>query len=917
MAADGFFDLDAAQWQRLRQLLDQGLELPAAARAAWLEALDDGCGGRLKPRLASMLARATDPAAAVQRSLDSGPRLAGDPHDTVPAGTLDTSPGRVGPYRLLRVLGRGGMATVWLAERTDMLQGRQVALKLPRGAWPREGLAERLAREREILATLEHPHIARLYDAGVDEQGNPWLAIEYVDGVRLDQHFHERDLGLRDRVRVMLQVCDAVAYAHARLIVHRDLKPANILIDRQGQVKLLDFGIARLLEGEAAAGAESTLAPDTAMTPTYAAPEQLRGEPLGTAVDVYAIGLLLFELLAGRRPFEPRGGGFTVDPAALDAAAPRASEVAIDPRAARALRGDLDGILAKALQPRPADRYLTVAALADDLRRHLADEPLAGLPQGRLLRWRKFVRRHRPVAAALAAAVLALVGGSGVALWQAAEARAQRDLALAAQARAEAETAAARVAERAAAAEADLASFLLSDHVSTKPGQEMVDQLGRATEMVRAQYQDQPSLRARMLVNLAMNYRWVSLHEQAGKLFDEAEPLLRRHGPPSGLAQLLCTRASALAFAGKLDEAREQVAAARALLREGGAEVAMRRGDCLLEEAWVLRLAARPMQAAELAEQAVREYASADRAVSEQTSEALNVLARARQEAGEYAAALDAARRSIAMLERIGRTATPGMRNAWGLVARALRDGGQLLQAEPAHGGHGRFDPASPDMPTPVRTDYAQTLALQGRIDEALPIFDGVIAQALREGSSSQHRFTMLYRMQALIDSGRLAQAEQARPQVEAVFTGLRRQRSARVRQLLLALAALDLATGRPQAAAARLEELAQVQAGAGPETAAVRRERTELLARLALARGDAAAARALAEDTLAQARTAAIDPQASLGVARALLLQAQVQAAAGDAVRARELAADAAAHAERAAGPANPVTRMAAARAR
>ncbi len=235
------FQLDADQWLTLRDLLDEALACEPSLREAWMNSLQ-GASAVLVPRLRGLLAQAAGPSIPRMNTL---PKV--ETADFA-AAAQEPMPERIGPYRLLRELGSGGMASVWLAERTDMLQGRQVALKLPHGAWRRAGLAERLAREREILATLNHPNIARLYDAGVAEDGQPYLALEVVEGERIDTYCKNHELDVRARLRLFLQAAQAVAHAHAKLVVHRDLKPSNILVNARGEVRLLDFGIAKLLD---------------------------------------------------------------------------------------------------------------------------------------------------------------------------------------------------------------------------------------------------------------------------------------------------------------------------------------------------------------------------------------------------------------------------------------------------------------------------------------------------------------------------------------------------------------------------------------------------------------------------------------------------------------------------------------------
>jgi len=409
--------------RRLNELVKEALALPAGEREGWLASRPAEDAGFLDA-LRDMLQRAsTGTDDFMHRPVDRSVI-----ESALPAA--DEAQGLVGPYRLVRELGEGGMATVWLAERADGAMQRQVALKLPRLGWAR-GLAERMARERDILAGLEHPHIARLYDAGVTEEGRPWLAMEFVDGQPIDRYCAARSAGVDERLALFLQVCEAVSHAHARLVVHRDLKPSNILVTNAGSVRLLDFGVAKLLEGEGRADTGLTQFHGRAFTPDYASPEQVRGEALGTASDVYSLGVVLYELLAGQRPYRlKRETASALEEAVLDAEAPPASSRALDRRQAKALRGDLDTILDKALRKRPASRYASVEAFAEDIRRHLAGEPVLAQPPSFRYRAGKFLTRHRWPVAAIGAIVLALAAGVAVALGEAREAERQRQVAL-------------------------------------------------------------------------------------------------------------------------------------------------------------------------------------------------------------------------------------------------------------------------------------------------------------------------------------------------------------------------------------------------------------------------------------------------------------------------------------------------------
>jgi tetratricopeptide (TPR) repeat protein len=341
---------------------------------------------------------------------------------------------RVGAWRVVRLLGRGGMGEVYLAERADASFDKQVALKLVQGVMT-PGAQARVEAEKQALARLEHPHIARLIDAGESERGWPYLVMEYVDGSPIDMHLADRDV---DRIlRVFLDVCDAVAYAHRQLVLHRDIKPSNILVDRAGNARLLDFGIAKLLQS--AEGAEISHTVERAYTPEYASPEQVLGQPIGVASDVYSLGALLYRLLTGVSPHAEVATDIASLVRALDAdsvVAPsrvlldEATQVAgVRRKRSRQIAGDLDTIVGAALKRQPERRYASVDAFADDIRHHLANEPIRARPDSLGYRAGKFLRRNAIAVAATIAVTLALIGGLLASLWQAHIANQQRALA--------------------------------------------------------------------------------------------------------------------------------------------------------------------------------------------------------------------------------------------------------------------------------------------------------------------------------------------------------------------------------------------------------------------------------------------------------------------------------------------------------
>jgi tetratricopeptide (TPR) repeat protein len=390
------------QWSALSALYEEADDLPAHELPGWLAQLERA-NNPLLPQLKRMLEAREH--MSTDGFLGTLPKLSADA-----AGTSDWKEGaRVGPYRLVKPLGEGGMAEVWLAERDDGAFKRQVAIKLPYPRPGRETFAIRFDRERDILATLRHPHIAGLYDAGVTKDGQAWLALEYVEGQPISLFCDERRVSVRDRVMLFRQVLLAVQHAHANLVIHRDLKPANILVTSQGEVRLLDFGIAKLLEaqGDAIEETELTRQAGRSMTPRYASPEQLTGLPLTTACDVYSLGVVFYELVSGERPYDLK----VESPAQLEhailEAEPRApsrralSDALAEVRGTtvkglrKVLAPELDAIALRCLEKKPSARYLSVDAVLADVDRWLGGEAVLARAPGAWYRFGKFAKRHR------------------------------------------------------------------------------------------------------------------------------------------------------------------------------------------------------------------------------------------------------------------------------------------------------------------------------------------------------------------------------------------------------------------------------------------------------------------------------------------------------------------------------------------
>lgn len=468
---------------------------------------------------------------------------------------------RIGAYRIVRRLGSGGMGVVYLAERADGQFEQRVALKLVRDGG--EPVVERLLNERRILARLVHPNVARLYDGGFydprgDGKGRPYFVMEFVEGRPLDRYAEEEALDVPARLRLFCNVCDAVEHAHRNLVVHGDLKPSNILVDRDGGVKLLDFGLARLLE-DSPDGAERR--PARLLTPDYASPEQIRGEPVTTASDVYSLGSVLYELLAGRRPYcfsssssaeemlRLRSEGRISPPS--KAASEEEMPSSRNP-AARHLEGDLDAIVLKALAPDPADRYASVERLADDIRRHLRFEPVSARPATIAYRTSRLVRRNRVGALAGLLVALALVVGLAGTLWQARIARQERDRAQIGEAKAQ-----------------EVAAFLIDLFKVADPSESLGNTitarelLERGAERVDDELPDQPLLQATMMDVVGQVYLSLGLRERAAPLIERALSM-RKELFPEGHPDV----ATSLDHFARVEYERGEFDAAEMLLQE-------------------------------------------------------------------------------------------------------------------------------------------------------------------------------------------------------------------------------------------------------------------------------------------------------------------------------------------------------------
>jgi eukaryotic-like serine/threonine-protein kinase len=428
----------------------------------------------------------------------------------------NVQPGQlVGRYRVLRTLGRGGMAAVYLAERADEQFRQQVAVKLIDGRLPGDTLARRFRAERQILANLNHPNIARLLDGGTTVQGVPYLVMEYVDGIRLDFYCDRKNLGTKERLRLFQQVCSAVQYAHQNLVVHRDIKPSNILVTADGTPKLLDFGIAKLLDSQRTGELDDqTRLHERLWTPGFASPEQMRGERIGTVCDVYSLGVLLYDLLTGEQPYALVGQTpeqFMQLIMAMDPSRPSQAVVKDSPEAralARALVGDLDNIVLRAMHREPERRYPSAAALAEDVQRYLDDRPVEARPDALTYRLGKFVRRNT---GSLAATVLVTISIIALVTFYTLRLAAERD-----------------VAERERAVAASVSQFMRDVFQVANPsaarGNSVTvrEVLDAAVKRIDTDLHTEPRLRTQLLVSMGQAYNGLGLWDQSRQLLERA-----------------------------------------------------------------------------------------------------------------------------------------------------------------------------------------------------------------------------------------------------------------------------------------------------------------------------------------------------------------------------------------------------------
>ncbi|MCE4557077.1 serine/threonine-protein kinase [Roseateles cellulosilyticus] len=874
---------------RLSRLMSELMELGSDARAVRLEQIRTE-----EPLLADELTGLLAQLETVRsRSFLDGTAFPGD-------ATL--SGRRFGNYTLIRPIGQGGMSTVWLAERSDGSFEGRVAVKLLNLALMVHAGTERFRREGNLLARLAHPHIAHLIDAGVETDGQPYLVLEYVAGDPIDRWCEQRHLDVASRVRLFLDVLEAVGHAHNNLVLHRDLKPSNILVTPDGQVKLLDFGVATLLEAmeSPVPPSELTRSEGRVFTPAFAAPEQILGDSVSTATDVYSLGVLLYQLLSGRHPTSGQSQTpvevlrrvIDTDPVRLSDAAAGSPEGAAPqaprPKVVEALRGDLDNIVGKALKKDAAERYPTSAAFAEDLRRYLNDEPVSAHADSFGYRAKKFLRRRRREVALGAAMAATLVIGIASTLWLAHEAMHEREIATKQRARAE------RALLR-SEADAEFTRALLIQIAQSPKPLTYAQILERGERLAMQQTHPNPAQQAATLLILADLHGTFGNDRKALELTEQALTWATKAADAGLMAMVGCIRAEAVASLGDPSRGAQLAIEAQEMAKDDQqAQVRCWQQRALIamtakDGAEMLKSA---QQALAALDQVANPSATTRALVISDVASAYRLLGQGDAADVAYGQAIDALRK----VDKADSLEASTIWNNWGANAdmtgqdalaverylRGVKDVAQLL-GDDAVGGA-------------VLNNLARKLARLNRLDEAWSFSDQALQRFIDTGSSDRLiALAELAKSEVKLAQGHI---EDAQTRLNAAWRRLA-ARGATIQSpvpaLLLQQARIDRAAGKPNAALEAIEEIERRRRAANTtlppssehyrlfERAGVQLE----LGRLALAEADA-------REALSIARRLQGTLPASSFTGSTLLTLSRIKKAQGDASAARDTAREA-----------------------
>lgn len=870
------------RWARIEEIFHAATALSGDELAAWL---DDACQGdaTLRYEVEALLRHASESGDQFDSSLSAArERLAGD-------AAPEFTGKHAGPFRIVEKIADGGMGSVFLAVREDDAFEQRVAVKLLPAHLLRGDAMARFAEERRILASIEHPYVARLIDGGSTADGTPYLAMEYVEGVPVDRYCDKNDLDIRERLRLFLKICDAVSYAHRNLVIHRDIKPSNILVDARGIPKLLDFGIAKLLD-PARADAVHTREDWRILTPLYASPEQIDGRPVTTAVDVYGLGLLLYRLLTGRLPYnnvgtQPR----EIEQAILSTPAEKPSRAVLTDvcegdsahrerwarRQHKLLQGDLDLILLTALRKEPERRYSSVSALADDVERYLGKLPIRARGDSLAYHAGKLLQRHR---LPLGFATLLVVAGLAFAAYHTARLETER-----------------QTAEQTAAFMIDL--FEARDPYRASDGPVTVDTLlDQGAKRIREDTELAPAVRTRLMTTMGRVFDLTGRLDEADAMLAEAQAIAERDLPAGhrDRAAVLKARGNAKITQGEYEEAER-------LLQEALVLTERNEGPDSLEVAAVLDGFAR-MASSTSDFAAMRRYAERSLAIRKKRLDPDNValstsytnIGIAASRLGDLATAREMYLRQA---ENINAQPTPnegrlfGLYHNLGLLIVDMGDYHEAIEhfekalvfARSAFGAKHQYLPLTMYAQANARMSVGDYVGARELFVELIPLQEQVIgADRDRVAFSLAGYGFLLYYMEEIDEARRVFD------KADAIYSAAGKSELSIAMGTQMGLGYVALEEGDLQTAADRFGRALEIrEAARGEDTVPVIRTRTAI-ARIPLARGDLAEARAHLADVLE--RYAAIDQADHPFAAEARALLGDVELRAGNAAEAEGL---------------------------
>jgi tetratricopeptide (TPR) repeat protein len=856
-------------WAEIEPYLDQALELSGAERAEFVARIRTN-----QPDIADTLTEllADSDALKAKEFLEQ----------PVMVATESSLAGQqVGAYTIASLIGRGGMGEVWLAARSDGRFEGKVAIKFLNSYAASPVGLDRFRREGRMLARLAHPHIARLIDAGVTGDGRPYLVLDYVAGERIDEYCRTHSLGIEARVRLLLDVLSALAHAHGNLVVHRDIKPSNVLVTEGGVAKLLDFGIAKLLTADTDTEAVSapTRLEDSALTPDFAAPEQMLGEPATTATDVYQVGVLMFVLLAGRLPLATAAttradrikAALEGEPLRLSAAAERASRPA--------LRGDLDAIVAKALRRLPQERYATAAGLADDLKRYLGHEPVSARANLLGYRVKKFAQRYRTAVIGTSAAILALIATTAFALLQMREAQTQRDQSQAQAKRAE--------------MQAEFVALMMST-VGQKPvtAEQLLD---AGVRLLDQHYTGDRRFRVKSMLNLGARYGELGLEKKEFALFQGADGIARELNDPSLMARTQCALGQTEIDLGHMDQAVARVAAGQLALSRMTDPDPLFVEDCTEAQADLTDAKGDPRAATQIAEKALAMMEQANETRDIRYSDLLGRIADYYKEAGDTHRGFDYVVRALEAAENNGFGDTDGAMTAEHNLASTLMGFGEVKEACAREARLvSRLESTGRTVITAMAVLNGSCFLRLGDAAQALRWYDRGLSAALSENEASLQMHARATRAGALIALKRYAETGAELDKVDALAKQDIPSGRVPATRARIARAELLLAQGRTEDARRNMDSLlTTLRAPTSGERNMLARA-LQCSVRIALAQRRYGVAADLADESLRETERRARDPAKSADVGASWLLLAQAKEGLMDRPAAQEAASHA-----------------------